>query len=120
MDRSYTVEEKFEKYFLFLILPPAIVLLARLGSPKLLKIFALIVLVMGHLLLALKFTKYKRSGNRKGILNIIVWEITFTLTILGIVLAFAWEEKPLGIAFIALGVVGMVVALFTRVNGQRQ
>jgi hypothetical protein len=40
--------------------------------------------------------------------------------LMGIVLAFAWEEKPLGLALIAFGVMGMVVAWFTRASSQRQ
>jgi hypothetical protein len=113
LDSTNAIADKLEKYWYFFVGPPAIALLACLWSPTLVKVFGLITLVLGHIVLGLKVRKHKNAGNRKGLLNVLFWEIALLLLVLGTVLIFGLKDTTPGIVVTAVGAVGLVAALAT-------
>lgn len=102
LEGLYALEERYSKYSFVVVLPTGIAMIACLGNVKLVKIFGLITLVLGHLLLGVRFRRLRMSGYKRTILNLVFWEIALLAIILGWVLVFGWKEEPLGWIFVVM------------------
>lgn len=118
LDRLFKLEERYSKYSFVVILPTGIAMLASLGNAKLVEIFGLITLVLGHVLLGVQLGRRRMSGEKRVVLNLVFWEIALLAIILGWVLVFGWKEKPPGWIFVGIGVAGVILALIVRPQKQ--
>ena len=114
MNKLYALEDKYSKYSFLVIVPTGIAMFACAGTPKLVEIFGLITLVLGHILLGIKLGRRRAAGEKRAVFNLVFWEVAVLGIILGFVLVFGWKEVAAGWVTFGIGVLGLVLGLLIR------